>query len=584
MIGETAPSFAPLWWLLGRTTRNRWQRRARRARQPRYAIAVLAGLAYFWLVLYRPGRQVSLGAAPRDGTLHLAYALGFALLVASWWLFGSDQAALNFSQAEVELLFPAPVTRRQLVALKLLQAQLVVVFSVCIWVLLLWRMPGSSVLRAVSLWMVFSILLLHRVGASLVRESAAEHGAAGARRHAGAFVVLAIAAAVIEWGIVGQIGALRAGLAAGDPLAAGAAVLHSPTTMAVLYPFRLVLAPLFTVTAGEWAWAAWPPLLILIAHYVWVLRTDAAFEEAAAENAARRARMLVARRGRSRVVVARSAGRLRLPLAAGGRPEVAFIWKNTLALGRTISVRTLIAIAIVLVAALAFTRAVMPEQQSLGGIVGRVALGLSGMLVLAGPLWVRNDLRLDMMQLELLRSYPVRGATLVRAEIGASLGMLGGLQMALVLVAFVALPAGDALLRGVDATSFASRTALLVVLAIVLPVASALGLAVQNAGALLFPAWMRLGLSRPGGIEAVGQSILTMFGSVVMVTLLLLGPGIFGGVLAALAVARAGLWGLVPGALLGAALVIAELWGITAWLGRVFERTESVGEAEMDGR
>jgi hypothetical protein len=66
---------------------------------------------------------------------------------------------------------------------------------------------------------------------------------------------------------------------------------------------------------------------------------------------------------------------------------------------------------------------------------------------------------------------------------------------------------------------------------------------------------------------------------VVVVSLLLLLPGVAGGVLAALTVSRFGLWGVLPGSLVAAALVAAELWWITAWLGRVFERTESVGEA-----
>ncbi len=574
-----SPAFAPLGWLLWRATVNRGLRRAQRARQPRYALAVLAGLAYFWFVLYRPGRQVSLGNAPPDGTVHLAYALGFALLAASWWLVGSDQVALNFSPAEVQLLFPAPVTRRQLVALKLLQWQLVVLFSVLIWVALLGRAPGSIVLRAVSLWIVFTTLHLHRVGASLVRESTAEHGAAGARRHLGPLIVFGAAAAAIVWGVVTQLPLLRAGIASGDALGAGVALLHTPITKAVLYPFRLVLAPLFTRSAHDWVLAVWPAFLILVGHYVWVMRTDAAFEEAAAENSARRARAMAARSGRHGAPVRVGARRrLRLPLAAHGAPAIALVWKNTLALGRTIALRTIIAISIILIAALVFTKALTPEHQSVGAFAGRVALGLAAMLVFAGPLWVRNDLRLDLMQLELLHSYPIRGSTVVRAEVGASLLVLSGVQLLLVLVAYAVIPAGDSL-GGDLILSLSNRTALLAALVIMLPVCSALGVVVQNAGALLFPAWMRLGLSRPGGIEAVGQSILTMFGSVVVVSLLLLLPGVAGGVLAALTVSRFGLWGVLPGSLVAAALVAAELWWITAWLGRVFERTESVGEA-----
>ena len=59
-------------------------------------------------------------------------------------------------------------------------------------------------------------------------------------------------------------------------------------------------------------------------------------------------------------------------------------------------------------------------------------------------------------------------------------------------------------------------------------------------------------------------------------------PAVIGGVLAVLAVSRFGLWGALPGVVVGALLVVVELWWITAWLGRIFERTESVGEAGAD--
>ena len=365
---------------------------------------------------------------------------------------------------------------------------------------------------------------------------------------------------------------------------AAVTALHAPAVRAVLYPFRLILAPLFATTSHDWLRAAWPAFAIVVVHGVWVLRTDTAFEEAAAENAARRARAMAARTHGGRVTPARigTRRRFRLPLAPQGGPVPAFIWKNTLALGRTIATRTLIAMAIVLATVVFLARALAPDEHTAAGLVTRMALALCALLVVTGPMWVRNDLRLDLMQLEVLRSYPVRGATVVRAELGASLVILGGLQLVLVLLAYAIVPAGESLGMKLPVLSLSDRTALLLVTVVVLPVASALGLLVQNAGALLFPAWMRLGLSRPGGIEAIGQSILTMFGSVVALGLLGSVPAVIGGVLAVLAVSRFGLWGALPGVVVGALLVVVELWWITAWLGRIFERTESVGEAGAD--
>ena len=572
MTSEPQPPFASLGWLLVRGVVNRTVRRARRVRQPRYALALIAGVGYFWFILVRPrGDTVLVGATP-DGTAHLAYALGIAVLAASWWLFGSDEVALNFSTAEVQLLFAAPLTRRQLVAFKLLQAQLVIVISVVIWLAILGRSPGSMVERAVSLWIVFTALYLHRVGASLVRESAAEHGAAGVRRHLVPIVVVAAALIAVGWGVAAQLPALRAGIASGDTLGAAVAVLHAPASKAVLWPFRLVLAPVFTASTAAWLRALWPALVLVALHVVWVLRTDAAFEEAAAANAARRAVALARRAGRTTMPATRGVRRrFRLPLPARSSPAAAIVWKNAVALGRTFALRTVIAIVVTVVIFVVVLDSVLPQTDRLSVLAGRLCLAFALMLLLAGPLWVRNDLRLDMLQLELLRSFPVRGATLVRAELCAALMTLGVAQVPVLLGAYVLNPVHNKI-----GQSWSDQTALLITSLILLPTVSALGVLVQNAGALLFPGWIRLGLSRPGGVEAVGQGIVTMFGSLVVLTLGLALPLVFGGGVAIVAVSRVGLWGLVPGTVVGAAIVAAEVWAITAWLGGVFERTDEV--------
>jgi len=570
--------FSALAWLLARGVVNRTVRRARRARQPRYAVALAAGLAYLWFIVGPRREAVFTGVQP-DGTAHLAYALACAVLVASWWLFGSDEAALNFSTAEVQMLFPAPLTRRQLVAFKLLQAQMLIVVNVLFWTALLGRAPGSIIERPVSLWIVFTTLYLHRVGSSLVRESAAQHGAAGMRRHLAAFIVVAAAAVAVVWGIAAQMPALRAALVSGNTLGAAVAVLHSPTSKAVLSPFRLMLAPVFTPSSVAWFSAVWPALLIVAAHVVWVLRTDAAFEEAAAANASRRALALAKRAGRTSMPAAGGVRRrFRLPLPARSTPAAAIAWKNIVALGRTLAMRTVIAIVVIVVLTLVFLDQLMPETDKLSVLAGRLALAFALMLLFVGPLWVRNDLRLDMLQLELLRSFPVRGATLVRAELSSALAALAALQVPMLLAAYALNPVHNKI-----GQSWSDQTALLATSLILLPAVSALGVLVQNAGVLLFPGWVRLGLSRPGGIEAIGQGIVTMFGSTLVLTLGLALPLLLGAPVAVVAVSRVGLWGLVPGTAIGAAVVLGEVWLVTAWLGRVFERTDELPDEAAAG-
>lgn len=563
--------FAPLAWLLVRGWRNRLMRRAQRIRQPRYAFALIAGLAYFWLVLGRPGRPAPFGAAATEPSALAIYAFGLAILTASWWLFGSDEVALAFSPADVQLLFPAPVTRRQLVLFKLLQAQFVIWLSTVIWLVLLGGSAQRLAERAVALWALFTTLHLHRVGASLVRDAATQHGAAGRRRSAGALLVVGAAAAALLWSVITRHAAMRTAFAAGDALGALETVLTAPAAHVALYPFQLLLAPLFAPTSHAWTRAIVPALFVVAVHYLWVLHTDTAFEESAAEHAARRARTIANLRARRGTIPEPGSARrrVRLPLVPTGRPAMAIPWKNVLAIVRTIALRTVIVLVIVVAVLLAITGSVIPGPQSVAAIAGRIAIVLAGVLAFFGPLWIRNDLRLDLLQLELLRSYPLRGATIVRSEIVGSLATLVGLQYALLLIAFVCIP-----FRHEIGYTLSDRTALLAMLVIALPLLDGMQLLIQNAGALLFPAWMRLGLSRPGGVEAVGQSILTMVGSWVALIVLLAIPGAIGGVIGIVATSQLGLWGLVPGAIVGAAIALVELWVTTAWLGRVFERTE----------
>jgi hypothetical protein len=68
-----------------------------------------------------------------------------------------------------------------------------------------------------------------------------------------------------------------------------------------------------------------------------------------------------------------------------------------------------------------------------------------------GPQWIRNDLRGDLLKLDLLRSYPLRGASLVAAETASSALILTGLQLGLLVIALAGVSGGSggsARLRG----------------------------------------------------------------------------------------------------------------------------------------
>jgi hypothetical protein len=565
----------PFLWLTWRGFRNRTIRQLQRVRQPRYAVAMLAGLIYFWWIFFRPDRPRPMANAIPGGEsaelLLTVFSLGLALMVASFWLLGSDKPPLAFTQAEVQLLFPAPMTRRQLVELKLFQAQLAIILSTVVWVVLLGRRDAGVLQSGIALWILFTTMHLHRVGASLVRTSASGHGVAGAKYNRWTLIVLGAVIAAVLWSVLAAYPSLRAAANGGDLVGALKDLLHRPAIAAVLFPFRLVLAPILTHSSAEWLSAILPALLILLLHVPWVLRTDAAFEEAAAEAAAKRGEgreAIRSRRGRVRAPRARGA-RTWLPLAPHGRPANAIVWKNIVAIARTVPPSTAGMVVAGAVVALVAMFMIAPNVHDTTTVAAILMLFGAGFLVVAGPLWIRNDLRLDMLRLELLRAYPLTGTSIVRAELVASTVVLTLLQFVLVIASYFALWRG-----GPMELTLSERTAALFVVIIVAPAVNAANLLVQNAAALLFPAWVRLGLSRPGGVEAMGQAIVTTFGSMLVLGFLLLVPTTLGLIFGLILLAHAGYWGLVPGAALGAGLVFGEIWFITRWLGSAFEKQE----------
>jgi ABC-2 type transport system permease protein len=191
-------------YLAAASVRNRARRQLRRLRSPRYVVALLAGVAYVFWFLLRPAQQGGAAAVLGDEGVARVAALGFALLVAKWWVAGADPRALAFTPAEIHLLFPAPVSRRALVATKLARAQLIILVNTVIWAVIL-RGEGlhlASWRRALGLWVLFSTLHLHRLGAALSTASLARHGAAGRRRQAIPVLLVAAAAVAIVWTFV----------------------------------------------------------------------------------------------------------------------------------------------------------------------------------------------------------------------------------------------------------------------------------------------------------------------------------------------------------------------------------------------
>jgi hypothetical protein len=556
----------PLGYLAARSTRNRLVRQLRRLRTPRYALALLLGLVYLWYigVKQRPGSGPT-GVNPE--TVELLAAAGVAAVLLWTWIFGADRRALAFSRAEVTWLFPAPVTRRQLIQYKLIRGQFVILFNVFLWTFLLshgWAGTGPW-RRAGGIWILLTTLALHRLGVALLRSSLLEHGRAAIRARAVTLTLVGVVATAVLVHVVQAAPALGAAWDLGlkEFLAASGDVAVRPLPAALLLPGRLLVRPMLAPGWAEWGRAMVPATAILVAHYVWVVRSDATFEESAA--AAALARHRAGRRpGRYPRFTARPIPRL----APAGWPAGALLWKNLAFVVRTGRARGILlgfAAAALAVALLS----VGEGSTTLLEIVGWLAAMWAGFLFILGPQWVRNDLRTDLSRLALLRSYPLRGETVVGAETAGSTAVLTALQLGLIGIAYLAFWGGD-----VTEPPPELRTAALAAAVVFLPAINFLAMLIQNGAALLLPAWVRVGSDRPIGVEALGHNMLVMSGFVAILAGLLLAPAVVAGAVFLGLEPVSGLWAVVPAA--AGALLVAGLEArlLLARLGRVFESTD----------
>ena len=568
-------------YLARRSLANAMRRRLARLRQPKYLIGFAVGLAYYYWMFLRPRGQSGVGGVPGSAAEGIAI-LGLAALIAMGWLFGSSRSPLVFTPAETHFLFTAPLTRRQVLDFKLLRSQLALCLSSLLSVLLFsgGHFPATRVLRVLGLWLVFAALQMHSGVTALVRQSLEEHGVTALRRRLGALVVLAGIGGVAALTLRAQLPALAA--AFGEDPASGfdalAALLQRGALGVFTWPLAALVRPALAPDLGAFAARLPAALLVVALHYAWLVRSSVAFEEVAVESAERMAtRIAGGGWGRRPPPPAGGATRARRPLtrlASTGSPLRAIAWKNVQAEWRGSGVRlpVLIAIGALVVAWVAS----LGKAAGTGlEVVAIVFLVVGAMSAVFGPYALRNDLRSDLQLWDQLKTYPLRGADLVAGEVLGPVTILTGVAWGCLICGFIV-----SLTFDVPGFPISKRVPVLLAAAIATPALLGIATLIQNAAVLFFPAWISVGPNRAAGMEMLGQRLVTMVGSQLLLAIALV-PGLIVGAVAISIAGLAGvvgLWLAVPGAAgLAVTLGFEGMLAVT-WLGRVFERSDPGAE------
>ena len=553
---------SPLLYLTVHSIRNQIRVRLRRLRQPRYLIATVLGGGYFWFVImgraFRRGPPRSMPRLPAQLSVGLplgAAMLMFVVAAFTWIMPSARRPALAFTRPEVQHLFTAPISRRRLVRYRVLRSQIgALIGSLIVTVLFRPGRLASSFMVFAGLAIIMATLNLYSTGVSLSRASA------GARNWlprtiAAAAVAIIAGTLAIHWNDF--LAAFR-----NADFTELARLGSTGAAGVVLWPFRTLAAlpladsPRTFFSALPWA------LLLLVLNYVWILRTDVPFEEAAAELSEKLEK--IRRHG---------PGALRKPirptktpfnLAPLGRPETAIVWKNLIAMGRVLSWTVLLRIAPMLVI---FSLAISRGERETTGFLAVVALMVAGFTMILGPQMARRDLRQDLNALATLKTWPIRGAGLVRGEIMAPAIVLTTIAWLALIVAAV-LSTNHAF-----AEEFASRWSLLAGAMFVVPGIVLAQLVAQNGLAVTFPSWVSID-PRPGGVDAMGQGMLVMLAVLLALIAAILPAALVAGVVGGVLYLLLGTIPVVlPAAIAGAALLVEAFIG-TEFIGAILERSD----------
>lgn len=571
-------------YLSQRSFVNAMRRRLERLRQPKYLIGFCIGLLYFYWLIFRPSGSGAVhpydSAIPASWHLGEAFAVvGLVVMMLLTWVFGRAETPFTFQLAETDFLFTAPLTRPQLLRFRLVRSQLALLVSAVFSVLVFSRghFHAGLLLRVAGVWLLYLTLQLHNAGAALVRASLSQQGVTGVKRRLVSLAVLGGLLAALWLGLRTTVPEVVAGWQ--ESAAQGAAVLvralHHGVLGVALWPFFAVVGPLLASGAAEFAMRLPAALAVVAVHFLWVMRSTLAFEEAAVEHANRVARRLEAmRHGRADLPARPGTGgapRTLVRLAPTGPPAGAIVWKNVTGALREFRPRTLLLLGLLV---FVFGTALSGREGPAGpGLVAVLSLAVAGVVLLFGPLALRYDLRRDLELLDVLKTWPVRSRDLIAAQVLAPALLISAVVCLGLCGAFAASLADAAL------PPMGERIAYLVAaLAAVPPVVLVL-LLVQNAAVLLFPAWTTIGPERATGFEAMGQRILIFAGTACALCIAVLPAALVGGLAGIVAHAAGGgrAWTAAAWSVTGAAMLGFECYLAVRVLAPVFDRMEPAG-------
>lgn len=542
--------FRALLYLRLTSLRNKAGSQLRRLRQPKYLFGAMAAAAYFWFFFFRhttgrggPGKAFDAMLAP--GPLEFIAAVVLTLFLVLIWVTPSNDPGLNFSEAEVAFLFPAPFARRQLIHYKLIDGLLMSLLGAIFFTLIAggWNTSVVGALRKLGAWWSLNAnLTLHQTAATLAIARLSRLGVSAAFRRVfiiGSLVLLLVAIIVVA-------------------NKSGAASLAW-----LLWPAKQAVRPFFADSLGSYLLALCPAFGLVALQYFWIHRMESPFEEASIALAQKRGETIARMRAGKLVAFQGKARAKSGPFHLGDRlpVEAAFLWKNLMAAPSYCNRKVFFVGAGLIFFVITWLKS-RPnfEGPAIALGLGVIALVFLVYMLVFGPLVARNDLRGDLINADMFKAYPLPGWRILLGSLLAPTVILTAIAWLFLLAAGLGLvpPAGKALWLTPQLRISAGIAA-----AVIMPALCAVQLLVPNAASLVFPAWSQTSRNLSGGMDVMGQRLILFAGQLLCLVAALLPALILGGGTIFLTQWLIGL----PAALALAVLPVLAVFTFELWLG-----------------
>lgn len=510
------PVLRALLFLRITTLRNKVGSQVRRLRQPKYLFGAVAGAAYFWYFFFRhttgqggPSRAAETLIAPE--ALELVATIVLTLFLTLIWVMPSDNPGLAFSEAEVAFLFPAPLARRQLIHYKLLDGLLLSLLGAMFFTLIAGGLNTGwlgALRRLGAWWSLNANLALHQTAAALAVARLSHYGLTAGRRRL--LIIVGLVAALVAIFLV----AIESGTA---------------SVAWLLWPARLVVRPFLADSFISYLFALLPAFGFVALQYFWIHRMETPFEEASIALAQKRSENLARMRTGKLLHFGGKAKAKTGPFRLGDRlpVEAAFLWKNLMAAPAYLNHKVILAAAVLIWLGITWLQS-RPDFDGpkIAVFLAFIALIFLICLLAFGPQLTRNDLRNDLVNVDMLKTYPLPGWRILLGSLLAPTAILTGIAWLLLLTAGLGLvpPPGKTLWLTPQL-----RITVSIAAALIMPALCAVQLLVPNAAALIFPAWSQTSRNLDGGMDVLGQRLIFFAGQLICLVVALLPAVLLGG-------------------------------------------------------